>query len=210
MKTIAASRRRGFIFRCTAPRPGTRRPGPPSTCALENRLETAQVHRSSVKTCGSKRILTRMEACSLCSLSCIDAGRLPVRGNLLSTIPLRGPVNAPMTSSTVGSTSMYSLQKELGFGLHQSATERSATYSFVASDTMPLSFSSARVLRRHARADRQAREDGVLGDGPVARSSLARSPRLRVRRKWTSLAPSCGWLRSIFFGHPHIVALEPL
>ena len=42
--------------------------------ALLNRFENAQVHRSSVKTWGSScGYCARMEACSLCSLSCIDA-----------------------------------------------------------------------------------------------------------------------------------------
>ena len=42
--------------------------------ALENRFENAQVHLSSVKTCGSScGYCSRMEACSLFSLSCIDA-----------------------------------------------------------------------------------------------------------------------------------------
>ena len=45
-----------------------------SLIALENKLEKAQVHRSSVKTWGSScGYCARMEACSLRSLSCIDA-----------------------------------------------------------------------------------------------------------------------------------------
>merc|ERR1719261_1906601 len=80
-----------------------------------------------------------MEACSLRSLSCIDAVACLAGEPSKYCNSSSDQVKVAETSSTEGSTSMYSLQKELGFWASPISNRAIATYSFVASDTMPLS-----------------------------------------------------------------------
>merc|ERR1719261_1814984 len=86
-----------------------------------------------------------MEACSLRSLSCIDAVACLAGEPSKYCSSSSDQVKVAETSSTEGKTSMYSLQKELGFWASPISSNAIATYSFVASDTMPLSSLASRA-----------------------------------------------------------------
>merc|ERR1719261_1322503 len=100
-----------------------------------------------------------MEACSLRSLSCIDAVACLAGEPSKYWSSSSDQVKVAETSSTVGKTSMYSLQKELGFWASPISNRAIATYSFVASDTMPLSSLASRAasLVMHSLTGKRAR-----------------------------------------------------
>ena len=164
-----------------------------SLIALENRLEKAQVHRSSVKTCGSScGYCARMEACSLLSLSCIEDVACLAGEPSKYWSSSSDQVKVAETSSTEGKTLMYSLQKELGFWASPMSSKAMATYSLVSCETMPLSSLAWRAASFviHNRTGKRARMASwaiaLLARRPRPESSPSSSSKVEVAkaREW--------------------------
>merc|ERR1719261_2020284 len=134
-----------------------------------------------------------MEACSLRSLSCIDAVACLAGEPSKYCNSSSDQVNVAETSSTEGNTSMYSLQKELGFWASPISNRAIATYSFVASDTMPLSSLAWRAasLVMHSLTGKRARMASwamaLLANNPRPESSPSSSSKVDVAK-----ARECG------------------
>merc|ERR1719163_1490766 len=129
-----------------------------------------------------------MDACSLRSLSCIDAVACLAGEPSKYCNSSSDQVNVAETSSTVGKTSMYSLQKELGFWASPISNRAIATYSFVSLETMPLSSLASRAASFviHNRTGKRARMASwamaLLANNPRPESSPSSSSKVDVAK----------------------------